>query len=101
MVATTPGSSSNGASMHQKQPPAKVATACPGATFTVVAAAAPSEASVAMLTRSFLMAFISLGWGRQSVESRAVALRLPEPRRAAHAARIPVHRGQQPRAHLV
>src|SRR6185503_9698671 len=45
MVATTPGSLSNGGSMHQKQPPAKVATLCPGGTVTGVAA------SVDMLAR--------------------------------------------------
>jgi hypothetical protein len=30
MVAVTPGSLSKGGSMHQKQPPAKIATAWPG-----------------------------------------------------------------------
>ena len=37
MVARTPSILSNGGSMHQKQPPAKVALAAPGGTSTFVA----------------------------------------------------------------
>ena len=45
MVASTPASLSKGGSMHQKQPPANVATAWPGGTVTVTEAAKAAAAN--------------------------------------------------------
>src|SRR6185312_15408043 len=57
MVAVTPGTLSKSLSTHQKQPPANVATACPGGTAGGAASAAADSIAKA-IGKAFSMGFL-------------------------------------------
>src|SRR5690242_2076527 len=101
MVATTPGTSSKSDSMHQKQPPAKVATSSPGGTGYFSAAPAARTARQARRMAANLMAMSPLSTKGSVVANRMALRRIPQPCGAAHAARIPVRRRDEARADLV
>src|SRR6185369_1109391 len=68
MVATTPGSLSYGGSMHQKQPPANVATASPGGTLTVVTACASGVARATARAATAVFHFIDVSIPRVYID---------------------------------
>jgi hypothetical protein len=86
--------------MHQKHPPANVASACPGGTVTVVAAMAlggeHGQRELQQFPHALLLSMVCVvAPGAKSLHQA------PEPRGAAHAARIAVHRRHEAGAHLV
>src|SRR5579862_2344158 len=86
--------------MHQKQPPAKIATAFPGGAAFVCAAKASASAA-----RRYRMGRLSVS-RKVSRMSRTTRTGLtdsivPQPCRAAHAAGIAVDRGNEARPHLL
>src|ERR1017187_7974353 len=107
MVCVTPGTLSKSDSTHQKQPPAKVATAIPGGTCVCAKRnGAKSASRKAIEIRRIGSLHRRVAWyvvrGERGLRIHIARIHtVPPPRPPRRAARVAVHGRAEPRAHFV